>query len=416
LLFAGPIPSTFRKHSATGRFIAGCQDVLSLSKEHEMCRLALKTADEPFSPFSVLTAMEAMQEGFDGSGLGLLLRGLRFADYAYRPEDPVLSGIALKEEALQRLNTHMEGQGFELKYDHEFDTDLTEIEAKNDRFKYFLRVYKQPAAWKDFPEKRIEEELMLSCVRLRRDGEEHGNDLAVFSFWPDVAMIKEVGWPLAVGNALGLGDDRIKARVVMAQGRQNTNWGINLNACHPFFIQGIATMTNGENTAFLPIKEWLVGQHHPAYFGYQSDSEVFAHILHYALRTLRLPLAAYKHIITPLKTEELAKHPQGEFLSGLRNACRRLIIDGPNCIMGTLRDETCLMVMDQKKMRPGTVGGRPGEWAMASEMCGVDAMIPHRDRTRDFQPMRQHTVIIPPDRKELQICSQFDTFLLRRVA
>ncbi len=39
-----------------------------------MCRLALKTADTPFSPYEVLTAMEAMQEGYDGSGLGLLLR------------------------------------------------------------------------------------------------------------------------------------------------------------------------------------------------------------------------------------------------------------------------------------------------------------------------------------------------------
>ncbi len=35
-----------------------------------MCRLALKSADVPFSPYEVLTAMEAMQEGYDGSGLG----------------------------------------------------------------------------------------------------------------------------------------------------------------------------------------------------------------------------------------------------------------------------------------------------------------------------------------------------------
>ena len=65
----------------------------------------------------------------------------------------------------------------------------------------------------------------------------------------------------------------------MAQGRQNTNYGINLYACHPFFIQGVATMTNGENTAFVPIKEWLEGKNIPGYMGYQSDSEVFAHIL-----------------------------------------------------------------------------------------------------------------------------------------
>ena len=53
-------------------------------------------------------------------------------------------------------------------------------------------------------------------------------------------------------------------------------------------------------------------------------------------------------------------HPNGDFLKGLRTACRRLIIDGPNAVIGTLPDETSLLVMDQKKMRPATVGGRPG--------------------------------------------------------
>jgi len=381
-----------------------------------MCRLALKTAKKPFSPYSVILAMEAMQEGYDGSGLGLLLRGMQFADYAYRDKDPILSGIAHSEAALHRLNAFMQDKGFELKYDHEFDADLSKIENQNDRFRYFVRVYKLPVTWKKYSQDEVDDQLMLTRLALRLNGEEHGSDLTVFSFWPDVTVIKEVGWPLDVGNALGLNDDRIKSRVCMAQGRQNTNYGINLYACHPFFIQGVATMTNGENTAFVPIREALTGMHYPGYTGYQSDSEVFAHILHYTLRRLKLPLEAYKHIITPLRTEELNIHPQGDFLKGLRNACRRFIIDGPNCVIGTLPDETCLMVHDHKKMRPGIVGGRSGEWAMASEMCGVDAMIPDRDRSKDFQPMRENTIIIPPDRKEMKIWSQFNPYPLNQAA
>ena len=380
-----------------------------------MCRLALKTANKPFSPYSVLTAMEAMQEGYDGSGLGLLLRGLKFADIAYRTKDPILSGIAHSEAALHRLNAFMQDKGFELKYDHEFDADFSRIEAK-DRYRYLLRIYKPPASWTNLSPYEVEDELMATRLALRSDGEKNGGDLTVFSFWPDVVMIKEVGWPLGIGNALKLNDDRLKARVIMAQGRQNTNWGINLYACHPFFIQGIATMTNGENTAFVPIKEWLTGLQFPGYVGYQSDSEVFTHILHYVIKQLKLPLETYKHVITPLKTEELMVHPQGDFLRGLRDVCRRLIIDGPNCVMGTLPDETCILVQDHKKLRPGTVGGKPGEWAMASEMCGVDAMIPERDRSLDFQPMRENTVIIPPDRKELKIWSQFDPYHLTQAA
>ncbi len=380
-----------------------------------MCRLAMKTASEPFNPFSVLTAMEAMQEGYDGSGLGLCLRGLKFADYKYNAGDPILSGIAHTEEALSRLNQIMDDKGFVLKYDHEFDLDMSKVEAK-DRHKYVLRVYKQPKAWSALNDDQIEHEMMMTRLSLRFDGEANGGDLTAFSLWPDVVMLKEVGWPLEIGQALGLESGRIKSRICMAQGRQNTNWGINLYACHPFFIQGVCTMTNGENTAFIPIKDWLIGKGFPGYVGYQSDSEVFAHILHYVTKQLKLPLQTYKHVITPLKNEELANHPQGDYLRGLRDVCRRLIIDGPNAVIGTLPDETSLLVMDAKKLRPATVGGHAGEWAIASEMCGVDAMIPDRDRSKDFQPMREHTVIIPPDRQELEIWSQFDQFPLTQAA
>lgn len=380
-----------------------------------MCRLALKTASEAFSPYEVLQGMEAMQEGYDGSGLGLLLRGLEFEDFKYNSKFPVLSGIAHTEESWHRLNKFMENRGFELRYDHEFETRPEMIEA-TDRYRYFLRAYKMPASLSAKSKDEIETELMLTRLALRKDGEDHGNDLTAFSFWPDVATIKEVGWPLEIGDALNLSDNRIKSRVCMAQGRQNTNYGINLYACHPFFIQGIATMTNGENTAFVPIRDWLLGKHFPGYTGYQSDSETFAHILHYTLKKLKLPLQAYKHIITPLRGKELAVHPQGDFLRGLRDSCRRLIIDGPNAVIGTLPDETCMLVMDQKKLRPATVGGRPGVWSIASEMCGVDAMVPDRDPSLDFQPMREHTIIVPPERKELTIWSQHDPYPLGQAA
>ena len=239
------------------------------------------------------------------------------------------------------------------------------IEA-DDRYRYFLRAYRMPVAFRDQSDEVREAELLRTRLALRKLGNEE-DKVTVFSFYPDVAMIKEVGWPLQIGNALCLHDGQIKSRVCMAQGRQNTNYGINLYACHPFFIQGISTMTNGENTAFVPIRDWLIGKKFSGYIGYQSDSEVFTHILHYTLKKLKLPLQAYKHIITPLSTKELAEHPQGEFLAGLRQVCKRLIIDGPNAVIGSLPDETCMLVMDQKKLRPATVGGRDGVWAIASE-------------------------------------------------
>jgi glutamate synthase domain-containing protein 1 len=379
-----------------------------------MCRLALKSADESFSPYEVLSAMEAMKEGYDGSGLGLLLRGMEFEDFKYNPRFPILSGIAHSEKAWHKVIDYMEERGYELKYDHRFHMSDDYVENP-DRFRYFMRAYRMPVAFRDKSDEVRETELLRTRLALRNLSRQQ-DQITIFSFYPDVAMIKEVGWPLEIGDMLCLHDGQIKSRVCMAQGRQNTNYGINLYACHPFFIQGISTMTNGENTAFVPIRDWLIGKNIPGYVGYQSDSEVFTHILHYTLKKLKLPLQAYKHIITPLSPQELAKHPQGEFLAGLRNVCKRLIIDGPNAVIGTLPDESCMLVMDQKKLRPSTVGGRPGAWAIASEICGIDAMIPDRDRSQDFQPMREHTVIIPPHRKELEIWSQYDPFPLALAA
>ena len=61
-----------------------------------------------------------------------------------RGDLPILSGIAHTEAALQRLNVYMAEHGYELKYDHEFAITPDLIEAQ-DREKYIVRVYKEPA-------------------------------------------------------------------------------------------------------------------------------------------------------------------------------------------------------------------------------------------------------------------------------
>ena len=249
-------------------------------------------------------------------------------------------------------------------------------------------------------------------LELRRMGQEQ-NDMTVFSFWPDTIMIKELGDPMTIGNYLQLDRKEFNARVILAQGRQNTNYAINLYACHPFFIQGICTMTNGENTAFLPIKEFLESRKILGYEGYQSDSEVFTHILHFTLKRLGLGIDAYKHLITPLKDEDIAAHPDGPFLKQLKETCRKLIIDGPNCIIGCLPDKSLFMVQDSKKLRPGVVGGKPGIYAFSSEVCGLDAVLPDRDVSKDIQPMHLDTVIVPPTREEIRICRQTDPLHLQ---
>lgn len=378
-----------------------------------MCRLFAITSDEPLSPMVALKALDVMREGHDGSGVGLYLTDLS-GPFEEMKDAPILSGI-FSVAGLKRLDSFMMEVGFTTKYKVSMRLPATPPPGIPRRDRYLIRAYEYPEDWDGMPQGRKNDKLMEIRLKLRKMGEAEG-DMIVYSFWPDVIMIKEIGDPLTVAQYLGLNRDDLKARVILAQGRQNTNYAINLYACHPFFIQGVASMTNGENTAFVPIREFLSSRGFPGYSGYNSDSEVFTHILHYSQHFLKLPLAAYKHLITPLVDEDIKKHPDGAFLANLKHTCRPLITDGPNCVIGCLPDRTLFMAQDRKKLRPGIVGGRPGRWAFSSEMCALDSAIPDRDKGADFQPMYMDTVYVSQTRKEVTVCNQWEPLAQARLA
>jgi predicted glutamine amidotransferase len=376
-----------------------------------MCRLFAITSKTPLSPMVAMEAMDIMREGHDGSGVGLFLRDLA-GPFDEMKEAPILSGI-FTEAGIKRLDRYMMDLGFMTKYKISIRVPKVPLPGTPRRDLYLIRAYEYPEGWESLPFQELGRRLLRIRLQLRDMGEKE-EDMIVFSFWPDVIMIKEIGDPMKVAQHLNLGRKELQARVIMAQGRQNTNYAINLYACHPFFIEGYATMTNGENTAFVPIREYLLSRGVLGYTGYQSDSEVFTHILHYTLRQLGLGIEAYKHIITPLQENALEAHPNSAFLKQLKQSCRQLTIDGPNCVIGCLPDHSLFMVQDRKKLRPGVVGGKPGCWAFSSEICGLDAALPDRDKSKDFQPMHLDTTLVGPDRQEVTICSQTDPLPLPR--
>jgi len=370
-----------------------------------MCRLFAVTSREPVSPMMAIQALEVMREGHDGSGVGLLLRDLS-GPFEELKDAPILSGI-FSDAGLKSLDATMMDLGFMTKYKISIKVPKTPPPGVPRRDIYLIRAYELPEEWEGLAREEIEDRLMRIRLRLRAMGEE-SQDMIVFSFWPDVILIKEIGDPLTVARHLQLDRKELRARILLAQGRQNTNYSIDLYACHPFFLQGFATMTNGENTAFVPIRTFLESRGFPGYTGYRSDSEVFTHILHYTHKVLGLGIEAYKHVITPLPDEELAEHPHAPWLRRLKQSCRPLIIDGPNCVIGCLPDGSLFLVQDRKKLRPGVVGGRPGLFAFSSEICGLDAAIPLRDKSRDVQPMNLETAVVDPERREVRLCSQKD--------
>ncbi len=362
------------------------------------------------SPMIALEALNVMKEGHDGSGVGLFMRDLG-GPFESMKEAPILSGI-FTEKGIKRLDTYMMEKGFLTKYRLSIRVPKTTPPGIPKRDMYLVRAYDYPETWDDLSQDEKFDRLLSIRLELRAMGEEK-KDMIVFSFWPDVIMIKEIGDPMTVANHLQLGRKELEARVIMVQGRQNTNYAIDLYACHPFFIEGFSTMTNGENTAYIPIREYLESRGFQGYTGYQSDSEVFTHILHYTKTRLGLGIEGYKHIITPLKDEDIKNHPSKNLLKNLKHTCRQLIIDGPNCVIGSLSDHSLFMVQDRKKLRPGVVGGRPGLYAFSSEICGLDAAIPDRDKSMDFQPMHLDTAVVGPDRQEVKICCQTELLPLQ---
>jgi glutamate synthase domain-containing protein 1 len=348
-----------------------------------------------------IQSLETMKEGHDGSGLGLMLKDLggpfeEFKGY------PVLSTIC-SNKGLRDLDDYMKAHGFKEKF--VWAPSIKNIPGIERREYYLAKVYDYPETYRDKPLRDKEDLLMNTRLAIRTMGEPDGSIFA-FSFYPDVLTLKEVGDPLQLGEFFGLDRSDIKSKIVLAQGRQNTNYAIYLYACHPFFIQGYGTMTNGENTAFVPIREFLTGRGNPGYMGYNSDSEVFTHIMHYVHRSLGYPLRYYKDVITPLKEKEIDQRTDAKAVRLLKRSLRPLCIDGPNCVIGFTPDGTCFMVQDSKKLRPGVVGGVPGRYGLMSEVCGLDSAVPRRDKSTDIFPMKYDMVIIAPGAREVRVWNQ----------
>jgi len=348
-----------------------------------------------------ILALETMKEGHDGSGLGITMRNLN-GEFEKLKEYPILSGMSTRNGG-RLIDEYMDKLGFELL--HVWSPKIKKTKGVISREYYFARVYDYPDSYKNRSNHDKEDLLMQTRLNLRNLGESD-ESLFVFSFYPDVITIKEVGDPLQLGEFFGFDRADIKAKIVFAQGRQNTNYAIYLYACHPFFIQGYCSMTNGENTAFLPIREYLSSRGIPGYTGYNSDSEVFTHILHYTVRQLGFPLHYYKDVITPLKASEIDKRSDADAVRLMKQSMRQLCIDGPNMVIGFVPDGTVFMVQDAKKLRPGVVGGMKGRYALMSEECGVDSAVPGRDRTKDLFPMKYDMVMISPEAQEVTVWNQ----------
>lgn len=360
-----------------------------------MCRMAAIKAKHPIAPALTLRMMLAMQKGHDNSGFAMVMQDLGgvFAEFKRYP----LLSMACTSIGLERAEQILEEAGWKLVFD--FTPKMVE-DARLDFQRmphYVFRNYRYPPPFDTYAEQPTpaQKQLLLNTRLKLRAALARDEQGYVYSFWPDVLTLKEVGDPRDIGTYFQLWDDQHpwQARVISAQCRQNTNYKIVRYAAHPFFLQGYTLMGNGENTFYQKNKEFQQ-RLHPAYLGFESDTQCFLYTLHYVCEQLRWPLNYYKHVITPLPFQEMHTRPDGEILRRIRQSLMHLEINGPNTIVFVLPDSRMGVIADAKKLRPYVIG-RAGDMVVsASEVCGVNMVIPHRNHEEDIYPSERETVII----------------------
>ena len=359
-----------------------------------MCRIgAIKSAD-PVHASKALSLMLPQQEGHDNSGFAMVMQDLEgeFGSYKDKP----LMSLACTQKGAKIVQDYMDKSGFRAL--HEWIPKVNNrpgLDIKAMPY-YIFTAYDYPDYLNNSSQDQKEDLLLNTRLTLRTmlEKDDHGY---IFSFWPDVLTLKEIGDPRDIATYFGLWEDRgdLMARNVVVQCRQNTNYEIVRYAAHPFFLQGYTLCANGENTFYTKNKEYQKSLHR-GYIGFESDSQNFLYTLHYVLHELKWPLKYYKHVITPLPFEEVEKRPDKRELTAIRQTLGHLEINGPNTVIAMLPDGSIMTCCDSKKLRPVVVGGTKELMAISSEVCGLNVILPDRDQSKDIYPNEREIVMITP--------------------
>ena len=339
--------------------------------------------------------MRSQQKGHDNSGFAMVMQDLGgiFKDYK---ELPILS-MACTDEGLNIADNILAEEGFvrAMQWSPETNPDPKLIIENMPH--YIFQVLQYPKAFKYASREEKEELLVNTRLRLRKalEVDEEG---FVYSFWPDVITLKEIGDPKDIGTYFGLWEesDNFTAKIITAQCRQNTNYDIVRYAAHPFFLQGYTSLANGENT-FYERNNLFQQSLFEGYIGFESDSQCFLYTLHYLNKVLKWPLNYYKHTITPLPYEEITQRQDKTTLLKIKESLTHLEINGPNTIIGVLPDGTLFTCCDSKKLRPVVIGYTDDTVVITSEVTGINEILPERNWENDIYPHERETVVINND-------------------
>lgn len=362
-----------------------------------MCRIGAIKSKNYIHPSKALKLMRSQQKGHDNSGFAMVMQDLGGVFEKYKGL-PILS-MAVTSNGMKIAEDILYAAGFVRVMQWNPDIHPSKKLNIHPMPNYVFEVFNYPRSYRYAPEEEKEQLLLDIRLKIRKELEKE-DDGYVYSFWPDVVTLKEIGDPKDIGTYFGLWDENqdFTAKVITAQCRQNTNYDIVRYAAHPFFLQGYTALANGENT-FYEKNKLFQQSLHKGYIGFESDSQCFLYTMHYINKILNWPLSYYKHTITPLSFEEIGKREDKRILLMIKESLAHLEINGPNTIIGVLPDGTLFTCCDSKKLRPLVIGQTDDTVIMTSEVTGINEVLPDRDWEKDIYPHERETVVVTNDLK-----------------
>jgi len=360
-----------------------------------VCRIGAIKSKKYLHPSKALYLMRSQQKGHDNSGFAMVMQDLGgiFKDYK---DIPILS-MACTDEGINIADNILSAEGFTRVMQWSPETNYSENLIIETMPQYVFLVLQYPKSCKHSSQAEKEDLLVNTRLKIRKALEKEDKGY-VYSLWPDVLTLKEIGNPKDIGTYFGLWEenDFFTAKIITAQCRQNTNYDIVRYAAHPFFLQGYTSLANGENTFFERNKLFQKSLY-KGYLGFESDSQCFLYTLHYLSKILKWPLSYYKHTITPLPYDDILKREDKDILLKIKESLAHLEINGPNTIIGVLPDGTVYTCCDSKKLRPVVVGRTEETIVITSEVSGINEILPERNWEDDIYPHERETVIINND-------------------
>ena len=360
-----------------------------------MCRIGAIKSKDYIYPSMALKLMRSQQEGHDDSGFAFVMQDLGGIFETYK-DLPCLSmaatvqGTRLAEDILHDI-------GFSRVL--QWTPDIQNIKGLkiSPMQNYVFEILQYPKSHKYATKEEKEELLIDTNLKIRRALEEN-NSGYIYSFWPDILTLKEIGSPKDIGTYFNLWNDKEspKAKIITAQCRQNTNYDIVRYAAHPFSLEGYTVLVNGENT-FYEKNKLYQQELYKGYVGFESDSQCFLYTLHYVNKILKWPLKYFMHVINPLPYNEIETRKDKEILLRIKASLEHLETNGPNAVLAVNPDGELMCVCDPKKLRPVVVGQDNGTVIITSEVAGVNDIMPNRKISLDIYPREREMIVIKND-------------------